>query len=916
MRRKTHDIQWPVTAKTVEDINTNFDLIYDALTLFERAQAAAAASGHEMLSLTHSDTIVSGKVRGDILTVQSATPYWARLAKGTSGYVLTAGATDVAWASPAHNLLSATHTDTLTASVVRGDVIIGNATPKWSRLARGTSGYVLTAGALDVSWASPAHAILSATHDDSTPAAAVRGDIITAQTATPKWARLALTVPAATYMNYLGVANAELEASWKGLFDATVPTTIAEGAAAATGSAIVAARRDHTHGAPATWAATAHAILSTTHSDTLADTVVRGDVLVGNATPKWARLAAGTATYILTMGATDPEWAAPVVQTSALLSAVHTDTTEAAVVRGDLIAGIGATPKWERLAAGTATHVLTMGADEPGWAEIPTQTSKLLSTTHTDTLADDVVRGDLIVGNATPKWARLAKGTSGYVLTMGADDPAWTDLTAAIAHNLLSATHPDTLAHPAVRGDLIVGDSSTPCLWAPLSTGGAGTVLKSDGTDPFWGTVAWAELSLVGSSLADLATRSSGELSDAANLAYLDAMNIFVASQYITVAGPASLWIKATTNNVVQLALQRDEGGGSYNVTWNAYIPASSTDFRIQGGGTDWLTITAAGLATFAGTLQVPTIYGSSAANGDITIEGTSHATKTTSYVILQPTGGNVGIRVATPVEALDVGGGIAISVATAYVATTTIGTIRKQTVHGLVIKGTTGSTNDFVLATTGGNLLLANPTGTDNIILNAAIGNTGIGTTTPSAKLSINGGLHVGGDSDPGDDCLHVDSAVGIGTAPVPATRSLYVYRSGAKTTADYAVVATNVATSSTDALTKAALVATSTGTWDGASSANVGLYISTVSGGTTNYAIYDGSRQPSYFSGNVLAGRGLHVGGSSDPGDNNLLVDGTLDIVGATRLRTLGAFAAGDKYVIADASGNLHLSALGPAS
>ena len=31
-------------------------------------------------------------------------------------------------------------------------------------------------------------------------------------------------------------------------FDATVPTTIAYGASAATGSATVAARRDHTHG--------------------------------------------------------------------------------------------------------------------------------------------------------------------------------------------------------------------------------------------------------------------------------------------------------------------------------------------------------------------------------------------------------------------------------------------------------------------------------------------------------------------------------------------------------------------------------------------------------------------------------------------------------------------------------------------
>jgi hypothetical protein len=37
-------------------------------------------------------------------------------------------------------------------------------------------------------------------------------------------------------------------------------------------------------------------------------------------------------------------------------------------------------------------------------------------------------------------------------------------------------------------------------------------------------------------------------------------------------------------------------------------------------------------------------------------------------------------------------------------------------------------------------------------------VGNVGIGTPSPAAKLAINGGLHVGGDSDPGDNNLEVD--------------------------------------------------------------------------------------------------------------------------------------------------------------
>lgn len=40
---------------------------------------------------------------------------------------------------------------------------------------------------------------------------------------------------------------------------------------------------------------------------------------------------------------------------------------------------------------------------------------------------------------------------------------------------------------------------------------------------------------------------------------------------------------------------------------------------------------------------------------------------------------------------------------------------------------------------------------------------NIGIGTTTPSSKLSVNGGVHVGGDSDAGDNNLLVDGVASV---------------------------------------------------------------------------------------------------------------------------------------------------------
>lgn len=52
----------------------------------------------------------------------------------------------------------------------------------------------------------------------------------------------------------------------------------------------------------------AHALLSATHSDTLAAGVVAGDVLIGNTTPKWTRVPAGVEGQIFEQGAVLPGW--------------------------------------------------------------------------------------------------------------------------------------------------------------------------------------------------------------------------------------------------------------------------------------------------------------------------------------------------------------------------------------------------------------------------------------------------------------------------------------------------------------------------------------------------------------------------------------------------------------------------------
>jgi hypothetical protein len=70
------------------------------------------------------------------------------------------------------------------------------------------------------------------------------------------------TAPAAGLRSVLGIDNAETEYSGKALFDATAPSTQAYGDAAAVGSAMTAARRDHKHAFPAFGGAAASVTLA------------------------------------------------------------------------------------------------------------------------------------------------------------------------------------------------------------------------------------------------------------------------------------------------------------------------------------------------------------------------------------------------------------------------------------------------------------------------------------------------------------------------------------------------------------------------------------------------------------------------------------------------------------------------------
>lgn len=203
----------------------------------------------------------------------------------------------------------------------------------------------------------------------------------------------------------------------------------------------------------------AHNVLSVPHGDTTAAAVVRGDLIIGSGSPaKWTRLGKGTDGMVLMLVSGLPAWAAPL---HTLLGAWHSDASGEAVIRGAIIYGKGATPVWSRLLPGAVGEVLTMGASEPEWAAAGGAGHDLLSATHPDTTPAAVQRGDLVIGQgAVATWQRKAIGAAGTVLGSDGVDATW---GLPPSNPLLDGSrHNDTEADAPERNAIIVGRPSAP----------------------------------------------------------------------------------------------------------------------------------------------------------------------------------------------------------------------------------------------------------------------------------------------------------------------------------------------------------------------------------------------------------------------------------------------------------------------
>ena len=138
------------------------------------------------------------------------------------------------------------------------------------------------------------------------------------------------------------------------------------------------------------------------------------------------------------------------------------------------------------------------------------------------------------------------------------------------------------------------------------------------------------------------------------------------------------------------------------------------------------------------------TLIGGTAANDDLTLEGTSNVTRTASYVELQPNGGNVGIGTTSP--------GAKLSLDNAAATSDAFSISRTNNTAGFAnIRFDTGGVSRFYIGLDSSEtpssekfIFFERGAGT---IMTLSDGNVGIGTKSPSRKLHVAGTILIDGD-------------------------------------------------------------------------------------------------------------------------------------------------------------------------
>lgn len=271
---------------------------------------------------------------------------------------------------------------------------------------------------------------------------------------------------------------------------------------------------------------TTHALLSATHSDALAGSVVLGDIIHGNSTPAWARLAGNTTTTKKFLTQTGdgvasalPGWNTIIAGDLPSAVVLDTDSNTYSATTVQTLAGVNIDEELA-LRGDISPSQITADQDNYNPAGLADATAIRLSTdaSHNMTGLQGGADGRIIIIHNIGSTNLVLKdenasssGANRFALnadiTIGADQSLplqydststrWRALggigTGGGTNALLDgSSHTDTVAQTVSRGSLIYGNS-TPA-WDELTIGTLNKVLATDGTDAAWTTLTLSHL--------------------------------------------------------------------------------------------------------------------------------------------------------------------------------------------------------------------------------------------------------------------------------------------------------------------------------------------------------------------------------------------------------------------------------------
>lgn len=443
-------------------------------------------SPHTLLSTTHTDTSAAAVARGAIITGQGASPAWARLTIGSAGTVLRSDGTDVAWSTDGSGLtaLNASQVTSGTLPLARlsgitNTEIAAGASIGWTKIDKTGSSLadLTTRSAGDLTSGSLADARLSA-NVSLFGASVDNAEITNATILFAKWASNGCS--SGQYPQYNGSAwvcgtvtpgsgtVTSVGLTMPAIFSVTGSPVTGSGSLAAS---LAAQTANLVWAGPSTGSPAAPTFRSLVYNDLPTSAAAAGTY--PKVTINAQGIVTGTASQITLT--TDVTGVLPLANGGTGLNAAADDSV--LLSNGSAWAAAALSNCTTGLTYTTATNTFGCASAVGSHA--------LLSASHSDTLAASVVRGDLIVGNTTPQWTRLAVGANTAVLTSNGTDPAWSTAPNLTGINVGSATYGTGLIVVDTSGTAVLATAGT--VYTRIAGGGGNNHIDFYGSHATYG---------------------------------------------------------------------------------------------------------------------------------------------------------------------------------------------------------------------------------------------------------------------------------------------------------------------------------------------------------------------------------------------------------------------------------------------